>query len=529
MGHLMGPNCRTRSVLRHYPRPDWPGGGPVPVRSWEEPWGKSTNSPEEQKKVLEDDILMWRGLMLYIIQEEVRRAVGGSEGRKMAIGIEQPADPTHYMPEVVTFWRTEPWRKMKERYDLWEQTFGQARMGGLAEKPTTFAGNLTLSMSSEDLMENEDQPVMRHPVLSSKELARWAPGLMREVARQIQKVVFQKKIKAVKLSWDEHIQRGHTPFRRDCQICQEAAARGKRHSPVQHPRAGVMSLDVAGPLVKGHDVERETKFMLIGTFAWLLPPGATEDKEPPEEEISEEQERVLPVLDGDPEEEEGDVHEEELESGEERPGEHERPEVVEERVEPKIEVIRVGVPISGKSQNAVLEGLIELFLQLRVDGFPVHTIHTDRGREFTGQRVRSWMRSRSITHSTTGGEDPMANGRAEKAVGETKKRLRRMLHGAGLGSEWWPMALRYAMETDRREGESSRTFLVLGTRSWSRSGCGAPRLWSRLTRRHSTYLHWLSATATVFFGVMVGGALRRMSSAELRNRPRPQRACGWRS
>ena len=36
----------------------------------------------------------------------------------------------------------------------------------------------------------------------------------------------------------------------------------------------------------------------------------------------------------------------------------------------------------------------------------------------------------------------------EKAVGE-KKRLRRMLHGAGLGSEWWPMALGYAMETDR--------------------------------------------------------------------------------
>ena len=59
------------------------------------------------------------------------------------------------------------------------------------------------------------------------------------------------------------------------------------------------------------------------------------------------------------------------------------------------------------------------------------------------------MKSRSVIHSTTGGEDPMANGRVEKAVGETKKRLRRMLHGAQMGSEWWPMALRYMTETDR--------------------------------------------------------------------------------
>ena len=118
-------------------------------------------------------------------------------------------------------------------------------------------------------------------------------------------------------------------------------------------------------------------------------------------------------------------------------------------MDPKVEVIRLGAPIAGKSQEAVLAGMIEIYLQLRVDGFPVHTMHTDRGREFTSTRARLWMRSRSVTHSTTGGEDPMANGRVEKAVGEIKKRLRRMLHGASMGSEWWPMALRHMMETDR--------------------------------------------------------------------------------
>lgn len=54
-------------------------------------------------------------------------------------------------------------------------------------------------------------------------------------------------------------------------------------------------------------------------------------------------------------------------------------EVIEARREPKVEVIHIGVPVKGKSKEDVLSGLIELYLQLRVDGFPVHTIHTDRG------------------------------------------------------------------------------------------------------------------------------------------------------
>ena len=455
-GLVMGPNCRTRSVLRHYPRPDWPGGGPVPVRSWQEPWGKSTNSADEQKKVEDDDILMWRGLMLFVIHEEVRRAVGALESRKMILSVEQPADPTHYMPEVVTFWKTDQWLRLRNRYELWEQTFNQACFGGLAEKPTTFGGNLLLNTPKDDLNGDGMDVTPLGPVQSSKELARWAPGLMKEVATQLQRVAFMKKVKFMKLSWDEHVQRGHTPFRRDCQICQEAAARGKRHMAIEHPRAGVLSLDVAGPLKTGHDVEVDTKFMLIGTYTWLLPAGATEDKELPEEEAPD---------DAAPEIHEGaeEDREEEPHVGEGEEEVHELPPelpledkpVPEERVSPRVEVIRVGVPITGKSQEAVLAGMIEIYLQLRVDGFPVHTVHTDRGREFTSSRARLWMRSRSLVHSTTAGEDPMANGRVEKAVGETKKRLRRMLHGADMGSEWWPMALRYMTETDRmaRRGE----------------------------------------------------------------------------
>ena len=450
-GVVMGPNCRTRSVLRHYPL-NVPGGGPRPVRSWEEPWGMSRNTVEEQKKVTEDDVLMWRGWMIYILAEEVRRALGDPRSEKVWVGLEQPADPTHYMPEVVTFWKTPEWNRLKQRYGFEEQTFSQSRWGGPAVKPTTFAGNLKLEVPGDPVPADVDGCDER--VQSSKDLSRWAPGFMKEVAQKIQTRVMQRSVKAVKMSWEEHVQRGHTPFRRDCQVCQEAAARDRPHFPAGCARAGVLNLDVAGPFIGGHDVEEKNKkrFMLIGTYTWLLPGReGGDDVDLPFEGVGDEE--LGPEIadpNGPPE---GDLPAE-VEDGLADHDEHphlpeDRREGEEVKVEPRVEVLRVGLPISGKSQEAVMEGIIELYLQLRVDGFPIHTIHSDRGREFTNQKLRSWMRSRSIMQSTNGGEDPKANGRVEKAVGEVKRHIRRLLHAAELGAEWWPMAMRFAMESAR--------------------------------------------------------------------------------
>ena len=130
---------------------------------------------------------------------------------------------------------------MKLRYQLQEQTFLQSRWGGKAKKPTTFGGNLSLhfpdSQEDEDGVK-DDEPAPR----SSKDLARWAPGMMKQVATQIVKKIFKRPVRAMKMSWEEHVRRGHTPFRRDCQLCQEASARGRMHHKIQHPKAGVMSL-----------------------------------------------------------------------------------------------------------------------------------------------------------------------------------------------------------------------------------------------------------------------------------------------
>lgn len=64
---LCGPNCRTRSVLRHFPIPDQPDA-PKPVRGWGgEEWGLKSNSDEERKKVEDDDLMLWRAITVSLI------------------------------------------------------------------------------------------------------------------------------------------------------------------------------------------------------------------------------------------------------------------------------------------------------------------------------------------------------------------------------------------------------------------------------------------------------------------------------
>ncbi len=274
---ITSPNCRTRSVLRHYPLPQ---GRPRPVRSWEEPWGKKDLLPEEKRITEEDDVLMWRSLMVYILSAEINKMFG--TGLVVRLGLEQPADPYHYMPHVVSFWRTSEWAALRRIYGLGEQTFNQSSWGGKAVKPTTFGGNLLLQ-----LPEGETRVGGNEVVTSSKELSRWAPGFVREVGVQLQRQVMKGEVKMKKMSWEEHVHQGHTPFRRDCVVCQEAAARGRMHGKMLYPKAGVLSLDVSGPYVKGRDVEGEAKFMLIGAYTKL---GPKEDRrvEGKEEEVPEE-------------------------------------------------------------------------------------------------------------------------------------------------------------------------------------------------------------------------------------------------
>ena len=93
------------------------------------------------------------------------------------------------------------------------------------------------------------------------------------------------------MTWEQHCQNGHVPFRRDCRICQEQSAKSRPHRKVTHPLAATLSLDTAGPYPVAKDGKDLMKYILVGTYTWLLP----QEQHPPvpDDELADSDEVLL--------------------------------------------------------------------------------------------------------------------------------------------------------------------------------------------------------------------------------------------
>ena len=426
---LGGPNCRSRSVLRHYPP------GPRPLRRWNgEEYGLYDLSSDERAVVHSDDTLLWRLVYLGIVGDFVKKSIDPNE--KMIFALEQPEEPK-YKPEVVSFWWTREWKSLKLQMDWNEQAFNQGDLVYKPEatpvKPTKFGGNLVLELPKE----KNDLAVSRPHGGSgdSKSLARWVPRLMDLVADALCRQAFKEtEIKCKAMTWAEHCAAGHVPFRRDCRVCQEASAKGRPHRKVTYPLNGTLSVDVAGPLKKAKEMfwaegGGYMKNILVGAFTWLKPKGgetdppdvhdddhgedlpeladdeAEEDPVPGEGDGGELQDPVPGEGDGgelqDPVPGEGDGGE--LRDEEHPDGDGPQEEEIEERQEPELNIFRFCIPLPGKTKDVVLKAINELYIQLRVHGYTVTRLHSDRGGEFRGKGLEQWCRTRDIHRTRTAG------------------------------------------------------------------------------------------------------------------------------
>ena len=79
----------------------------------------------------------------------------------------------------------------------------------MAVKPTSFALNMEF-----------DVPEGGGAFLSISDLARRAPGKMKEIAKKNTSEVQRKGVVMNTLSWQQLLAQGHVPFRRACAICQ---------------------------------------------------------------------------------------------------------------------------------------------------------------------------------------------------------------------------------------------------------------------------------------------------------------------
>ena len=471
-----GPNCRSRSVLRHFPIPGR-DDAPRPLRAWGgQEFGLHDLTPEERLIVSEDDILLWRMVFLYLVATYMAQARQLPD--QVGFLLEQPASPHEYVPETVSFWRTDQWKALKTEMGFWETTYQQGRLGGAVPKPTTFGGNLRLNVEKHRMKKCSSKGEIK----SSKDLARWSPGTMSMVAESLLTQVIQQTPKLRPLSWEEHIRYGHVPYRRDCAICQQAMQQQAPHRKIQNPKGGILSVDVAGPLKRASDLGGlKARYLLVAALTWKVPKGSDKLKE---EEVGELEEGA-PVID-DPdrrfrqpaEEAEEEVEaiedergvEEEGREGEDQDEGRDQVEVVaedqpdqEEAEEQKDEekeelerakqemetrVYRLVTPIFSKTSKDTTAATMDMILRLRADGYHIGSIHADQGHEFYGT-FRKWCRERGIFVSRTSGDDYKGNGRCEVAVKSLKTQIRRVLLGAEADSSWWPWAARWVNEANR--------------------------------------------------------------------------------
>ena len=89
-------------------------------------------------------------------------------------------------------------------------------------------------------------------VQSSSQISRWAPGSMSMVSEALITQVVHQHPQLAPLLWQEHIQHGHVPFRRDCLMCQQSLQQQSPHCRVRHPIGGVLSLDTTG--IRAHNL-----------------------------------------------------------------------------------------------------------------------------------------------------------------------------------------------------------------------------------------------------------------------------------
>ena len=294
------------------------------------------------------------------------------------------------MTEIVAF---------KKLLQLMEVAFDRGALGHEQVKPTRL---LTSSWHMyKPLQGKRVAPGGRGPMLrpqgwrerfeQSRSWASWAVGLCEAVIaawidhqrswhdRNQDSVADQARLRALNPDWEKHFHQDHLPFRRDCAVCVEAAAKQRPHYRQDHPSVFTMALDVAGPFFVGVDSDETSKhrYLLVavyaipvlqqGKFVWHEP----KDVAIPADVEFEEDTTDPPAPAADPLPEEG---------------EKERVSRVKEYVKTISQPIKVKTliscePLPSRRQGDVRLAAMRLHIRLVNAGCPVHSSRTGSWRK----------------------------------------------------------------------------------------------------------------------------------------------------
>ena len=170
-----GPNCRTWSILRWFPKP----GFPKPVRGRQEPdcWGFSVLEASEANDTDNDSLLLLRQLLLSHISK--MRYKG--PGLPYSFFLEHPEDPklcstSPSANRCSTIWQTQAVQAWCRTMGLTLIHFDECELGQAAVKSTVLATDLPLHHWQGLHCTHEKHE--RAPGMNSSDLSRYPPEMM---------------------------------------------------------------------------------------------------------------------------------------------------------------------------------------------------------------------------------------------------------------------------------------------------------------------------------------------------------------
>ena len=110
----------------------------------------------------------------------------------------------------------------------------------------------------------------------------------------------------------------------------------------------------------------------------------------------------------------------------------------------EMETIYMVYPVRNRRGGDILLAVQEAVLRLKLLGFPVARLHSDRGSEFASQGLRKWLLERDIFHTRSEALVPQTNGAAERGVRWFKTKAKVLLSEAGVPLKYWTLAMQHA-------------------------------------------------------------------------------------
>ena len=109
------------------------------------------------------------------------------------------------------------------------------------------------------------------------------------------------------------------------------------------------------------------------------------------------------------------------------------------------------IPMRTRQASEVIRVLAIMQARLQALNLPVIRLHSDRAKEMVSRQLADWLRTRSIYHTTSAGDESQGNGRAESEIGVVKNRIRTVMLAAKAAPNFWPLAAYHCGEERHRQ------------------------------------------------------------------------------